>query len=78
MNVDGLSVILDGGNTSVLYPNYNVYDNGTHRWIYFAYEHSTREIDITPEFPSFLILSLFMTTTLPMAIAYKRRRLVLE
>jgi len=42
-------VTIDNGLTEVLYFNSTVYDNGTHRWIYFTYQHSTREVDITPE-----------------------------
>lgn len=46
------TVIIDDGLTEVLYFNYAIYDNGTHRWIYFAYEHSTHEVviqsDTTP------------------------------
>jgi parallel beta-helix repeat protein len=74
MNVTGISVVIDDGVTPVLHPNYNVYDNGTHRWIYFSYEHSTHKIDIIQEFPSFLILSLFMVITLLAVIAYKRKQ----
>jgi len=32
-----LTVIIDGGLVDVLYANYNVLDNGLHRWIYFEY-----------------------------------------
>lgn len=42
-------VTIDNGLTEVLYFNSTVYDNGTHRWIYFTYQHSTHEVDITPE-----------------------------
>ena len=55
------------------YWNYTIYDNGTHRWIYFAYEHSTLEILIVPEFPSFLILPLFMIATLLAVIVHGRK-----
>ena len=73
MDVSNISVIIDNGAAATLYPNYNVYDNGTHRWIYFAYEHSTHEIDIIPEFSSLLVLSLFMMATLLAVIVYKRK-----
>jgi len=72
MNVSSISVVIDDGLTPVLYPNYTLYDNGTRRWIYFSYEHSVLEIIIIPEFPSFLILSLFMIATLLSVIVYKR------
>jgi len=54
------------------YVNYNLADNGTHRWIYIAYEHSTLEITIIPEFPSNIILTLLATTTLLTAIFHKK------
>jgi len=57
-----------------IYVNYTVHDNGTHRWIYFEYEHSTLEIIIVPEFPSFLVLPLFMITILFAAIIYSAKR----
>jgi parallel beta-helix repeat protein len=66
------NVTIDGANPT--YWNYTVHDNGTHRWIYFEYAHSTREIVIIPESPSLLILPLFMTVSLLAALAYKRRR----
>jgi nitrous oxidase accessory protein len=59
--------------TEPYYVNYTAYDDGNNRWIYFTYEHSALEIVIMPEFPSLLILSLFMITTLLAVIAYKRK-----
>jgi parallel beta-helix repeat protein len=54
-----LQVLIDNGNTAVQHPNYNLHDNLTHRWIYFAYNHSTHTVviqeDTTP--PTILILS---------------------
>lgn len=73
MNVNKIAVIIDDGLTPVLYYNYILYDNGTHRWVYFSYEHSTHEIIIVSEFPSFLILPLFMTATLLVIIGYRRK-----
>jgi parallel beta-helix repeat protein len=58
MNPDEIAVIIDEGQTPVLYHNYTLYDNGTHRWIYFAYDHSIHEVmiqDSTP--PTVSILS---------------------
>jgi parallel beta-helix repeat protein len=63
------NVTIDGAEP--YYVNYTVYDNGTHRWIYFNYEHSILEIIIVPEFPSFLIL--FIIATLLAAIFYRRK-----
>lgn len=41
-------IIIDAGLTPVL-NNRIVYENGTRKWVYFAYQHSTHEIVITPE-----------------------------
>ena len=74
MNVSNISVIIDEGEINPSHFNNMTYDNGTHRWIYFAYPHSTHEINIIPELPSFLIAPLLATTTLLVAIAYRKRR----
>jgi len=71
MNVSSILVIIDDGLTLVLYHNYTLYDNGTHRWIYFSYEDSIHEIDIIPEFPTFMILPLFMIATLLTVVVYR-------
>jgi len=52
--------------------------NGTHYTFNLAYVHSTHVIKIVateaiPEFPSFLIVALFMITTLLAGIVYKRK-----
>ena len=67
------NVTVNGANP--IYWNYTLYNNGTHTWIYFEYEHSTREVVIIPELPFFAILQLFLTTTLLAALAYRRKRL---
>jgi parallel beta-helix repeat protein len=46
--------------------------NETYSYLYFNYTHSTQEVIIIPEFPSFL-MSLFMIATLLAFIAYKRK-----
>jgi parallel beta-helix repeat protein len=74
MNVSSIEVVIDDGLTPVLYHSYTLYDNTTHRWIYFAYQHSIHEI-IIPEFPSLLILPLFMLATLLAALVYRRKRI---
>jgi hypothetical protein len=74
MNVN-ITVTIDDGSTDVLQFNNTIYDNGTCRWIYFAYQHSTHEVIIVPELPSFLILPLFMIAALLAAMAYKRKHL---
>ena len=55
-------ITIDGAEPS--FANYTIYDNGTHRWIYFTYQLSTHEITIVPEFPTFLPILIFMTLTL--------------
>ena len=46
--------------------------NVTHAFLYFTYTHPAH-IAIVPEFPSFLILPLFMIATLLAVIVYKRK-----
>lgn len=65
-------VIIEGGEP--YYVNYTLFDNGTHRWIYFNYQHSTLEVIIIREFPSLLILLPLMIATLLAVIAYERRQ----
>jgi parallel beta-helix repeat protein len=47
--------------------------NSTHSYLYFNYTHSTQEVIIIPEFPSFLILPLFMIATLLAVTVYRRK-----
>jgi parallel beta-helix repeat protein len=47
--------------------------NETYSFLYFNYTHSTEEVIIVPEFPSFLILPLFMIATLLAVTVYKRK-----
>jgi len=47
--------------------------NTTHSYLYFNYTHSTEEVIIIPEFPSFLILSLFMILSM-LALTFANRR----
>jgi parallel beta-helix repeat protein len=73
--------------TAMMNSTYHVSVNGTevpyallpcssadYGYLYFTYAHSEEEVVITPEFPSFLLLSLFMITTLP-AVAVHRRKI---
>jgi parallel beta-helix repeat protein len=72
--------------TSLMNGTYHVFVNGTevsysllscsnetYSYLYFNYTHSTQEVIIIPEFPSFLILSLFMIVTLLTVIVHKRK-----
>jgi len=49
--------------------------NSTDSYLYFTYAHSTKKVEIMPEFPTFLILPLFMIATLLAIIVCKRRHL---
>jgi len=60
---------------SPLYVNDTLYDNGTHRWIYFTYQHSTHEVEIIPEFPTWTPMLLILTGLTVIIIIYKRRLL---
>ena len=73
IGASNISVVIDGGLTPVLYQNYSLFSNGTNVWIYFAYPSSAHEIDIIPEFPSFVIQPLFMIATL-LAVTVCRRK----
>jgi hypothetical protein len=69
-----ISVVIDSGQTPVLFLNNTLYDDGTSRWIYFTYQQSTHSVSIIqtiPEFPIFLILAPLMITTV-VAAAYRR------
>jgi hypothetical protein len=63
-------VLVNGGEVSHdLLP----FSNATHSYLYFTYNHSTKEVTIIPEFPSLLILPLLMTAALLTLIIYKRK-----
>ena len=47
--------------------------NSTHGYLYFTYNLSTEHVVITPEFPSALILPLFIIVTLTMVILLKHK-----
>ena len=68
---DTYHVIID--DAEPYYVNYTLYDNRSHRWIYFNYQHSRLEIIIIPEFPP-LLLPLFIVTALPAATVVRRKR----
>jgi parallel beta-helix repeat protein len=74
-----LVVRLDG--TVISEPQYRMLSasNETCAYIYINYTHSKHMIEITgtttiPEFPSFIVLPLFMITTLLAFIVYRRKR----
>jgi len=59
--------------TEPYFANNTLCDNGTHRWIYISYQHSTLKIVIVYEYSSLFVLILFMTATAFLTIAYKRK-----
>ena len=72
------SVKLDGELWST--HEYSVISNQTHWNFWINHPHSIHQIEITgvtaiPEFPSFLVLPLFMIATLLAIVIYKRRQL---
>jgi parallel beta-helix repeat protein len=71
MNVENLLPIIDGGSGEWGQFNNNICDNRTHRWVYFAFEYPAHKIEILPEFPSFLVLSLFIIATLLTVLVYR-------
>lgn len=70
-----IQVIIDNGQTQVLSVNTTLYDNGTYRWIYFTYQHSTHQILIVPEYPLSLILPLLIAATAMATGAHKKHRI---
>jgi parallel beta-helix repeat protein len=67
---DTFTVYVDGVNTTyTLLPR----SNATYSYLYFTYNHSTKEVIIIPEFPSTLLPYLLMTLTLA-ATAYLKRK----
>jgi len=49
------------------------FSNETYTYLYFNYTHSTQEVIITPEFPSFLILPLFMMAVSLAVVVYRKK-----
>jgi hypothetical protein len=59
--------------------DYTLIPDENHTYLYFTYNHSTQTVliqgtHVIPEFPSFIILPLFMIATLLAVIVYKRKR----
>jgi parallel beta-helix repeat protein len=71
--------------TAMMNGTYHVLLNGTEipysllpcsdamSYLYFNYTHSTQKVIIIPEFPSFLILPLFMIATLLAVVIYRKK-----
>jgi nitrous oxidase accessory protein len=51
-----------------------IFENATMSIIYFSYQHSTIEIIVIPEYPSFVFLALMGGATLLSLIVYRKKR----
>lgn len=51
IKVDDISVFIDSRQVQALNTDYQLYDDGNRRWIYFAYPEGTHETQITAEQP---------------------------
>ncbi|MCW3981757.1 MAG: right-handed parallel beta-helix repeat-containing protein, partial [Candidatus Bathyarchaeota archaeon] len=69
---DVYEVTIEG--VSPLHWNDTLFDNGTHRWIYFTYHHSNLDIVITPEFPALVMLAFLLMATFFVAAIKSRER----
>jgi len=71
------NVKVDGVDPS--YWNYTLYDDGDNRWIYFAYQHSPREVSIQGRVGEFLLYwilaAMVVVAAIPPAILIYLRRL---
>ncbi|UCD96685.1 MAG: right-handed parallel beta-helix repeat-containing protein [Candidatus Bathyarchaeota archaeon] len=48
--------------------------NSSHSYLYFTYDHSTQQVTIIPEFPSLILLPIFLLCTLLATVIYRRRK----
>ena len=67
------NVTIDDGQTEVLSYNEYSYDGVT--YIYFTYQHSTHEIEIIPEFPTWTSILLLLIVLTVATATYKRKLL---
>ncbi len=67
---DPYTVFVNG--TEILHTTLPI-SNATYSYLYFTYSHSSQEVIIIPELPSFLILPLLMTATLLVALTCRRK-----
>jgi parallel beta-helix repeat protein len=67
-----LSVTIDSSQTTILYSNYSLYDDGLDRWVYVEYSHSVHTIVIVSEFVIPFILIALMSTFLFATIVRKK------
>lgn len=69
------SVTVDGAEP--YYVNYTRYDDGNNRWIYFSFSHNQSKLEtvIIPEFPTLIVLPVFITATLLAVMVCERKYL---
>jgi len=69
-------ILIDDGQTPIVYYNDNLADNGTDRWIYFSYQHSNHLVKIIiPEFSAVITLLLLSTlSVLVISLKLKLKR----
>jgi parallel beta-helix repeat protein len=72
LDLNEAMTLIDGG--APYCANYTVYDNGTHTWVYLAYEYPAHLISISPEFAPLIALPLFVTATM-LAVMIHRKKL---
>ena len=73
-----IQIIIDNNQTQVAFLNTTLYDNGTCRWVYFAYPQSTHEIMIVPEYSLLWTVPLSLVTIIVILNYGRKRRTVKE
>jgi hypothetical protein len=73
---DGWTILVD----SQLIADYTKFEDENYTYLYFTYTHSTKTVTIKgthviPEYPSTIILTIFMLTTTVLVVLTRSRRL---
>jgi parallel beta-helix repeat protein len=58
-----VSVLIDEGQTPILYQNLALHDDGTYRWTMIVYPSSAHEITVVPEFSKIAPIALLLIVT---------------
>jgi parallel beta-helix repeat protein len=67
------TVMINNGLVETSLLNDAIFDNGTHRWIYFSFASLANEVSILPEFSSFAVLLVFgLLASLAAALLQRR------
>jgi hypothetical protein len=67
-------VTINGMTISPVYVNDSVYDNGTHRWVYFSFSSATNTVYVASEFPPLVIGTTCMIISLTVAVIIKSKK----